>query len=393
MKTYSLFFVLFVSLALTSCSWLGERVEEPPDQMALIPAAFGDLPEWEKDRHGDALATFLRSCARIQKRSPAERFGPDEIMGTYGDWQDLCQVAAQTPFTAAKPFFETYFIPYLATNRGQEETGLFTGYYEAALNGSYVRGGVYQTPLRGRPDDLVMVDLGEFRDSLKGQRIAGRVSEGRLRPYEDSEAIRAGVLPESKAPPLLWVDSPVDAFFLQIQGSGRVTLPDGDHVRVGYAGQNGHPYYAVGRSLVKRGILDKEDVSMQAIREWMETDPEAARDLMNENKSYVFFRLLGKDGPFGAEGIVLTPERSLAVDRSHTAYGIPVWLNAPHPIDGRDDINRLMIAQDTGGAIRGPVRGDFFWGHGPEAYELAGKMKSQGRMWLLLPKQAQDKGM
>ena len=267
-----------------------------------------------------------------------------------------------------------------------ESTGLFTGYYEAALKGSRTRKGPYQYPLRARPDDLVMVQLGDFREELKGQRIAGRVQSGRLKPYETHAEINAGKLPPAQDKTLVWVDSPVDAFFVQIQGSGVVALDDGTLMRIGYAGQNGHPYYAVGRELVKNGELSKDEVSMQSIRAWMTNNPDKARALMETNKSYVFFEEVKSEGPKGGEGIALTPMRSLAIDHSLIPYGMPVWLSADHPVPSQGRLNRLMITQDTGGAIRGPVRGDFFWGYGTQAEKLAGAMKSQGRYWFLLPK-------
>ena len=225
-----------------------------------------------------------------------------------------------------------------------------------------------------------MVDLGAFRDELKGQRIAGRVKGGKLKPYESHKEIISGRLPPAQDNPLVWVDSAVDSFFLQIQGSGIVSLDDGTTMRVGYAGQNGHPYYAVGRELIKRGALTKDNVSMQSIREWMEHNPDEAQDLMTTNKSYVFFRELEGEGPLGGEGVALTAERSLAIDRSIVPYSMPVWIDTD--ITG----GRLMVTQDTGGAIRGSVRGDYFWGYGSRAEAMAGSMKSKGRYWFLLPK-------
>lgn len=269
---------------------------------------------------------------------------------------------------------------------GNEPEGLFTGYYESALKGSLTRGGQYQYPLRARPDDLVMVQLGDFREELKGQRIAGRVLNGNLKPYETHGEITAGKLPKSQDKTLVWVDSAVDAFFIQIQGSGMVSMNDGSFMRVGYAGQNGHPYYAIGRELIKRGHLTQRDVSMQSIRAWLEANPEQAQEVMETNKSYVFFRKLDGDGPVGGQGVTLTAERSLAIDQSLIPYGIPVWVDLEHPLPDQQPIQRLMVTQDTGGAIRGPVRGDFFWGYGADAEYQAGKMKSKGRYWFLIPR-------
>jgi len=383
---------LALLVALAACS--PRPPEEPPvPALTLVPAAFQDLPGWQADRHAEILPVLARSCGRLV-RQPAERkLGPDGAMGTVADWVAPCRALAAVPAgsdPAARAFLEEWFRPFLAGNHGDAE-GLFTGYYEAELRGSRTRKGDYQTPLRRRPSDLVMVDLGEFRDGMKGERIAGRVVDGRLRPYEDRKAIEAGALKEPGLD-LVWVDDPVDAFFLQIQGSGRVTLDDGSVMRVGYDGQNGHPYFAIGRELVARGALTKDEVSMQSIRAWLDANPDQAKGVLHMNPSYVFFRVLDGEGPIGAQSVPLTPGRSLAVDPRFVAYGTPLWLDAEDPLDARARVRRLMVAQDTGGAIRGPVRGDVFWGHGEEAELRAGKMKSKGRYWLLIPRTAAPVG-
>ena len=244
---------------------------------------------------------------------------------------------------------------------------------------------MYKTPLYQRPDDLVMVQLGDFRDHLKGERIAGRVIDGNLKPYEPRAEIVAGQWPHNEEV-LVWVDDPVDAFFVQIQGSGVVQLDNGQAMRIGYAGQNGHVYYAIGRELIKRGELTKENVSMQSIRAWLENNPAQADEIMNTNASYVFFRKLDGEGPIGGEGIALTAGRSLAVDRSLLSYGLPVWTDIEAPYEGAAPLRKLMVAQDTGGAIRGAVRGDVFWGYGDHAESVAGSMKSSGQYWILLPR-------
>ncbi len=380
-------FLTLIFLFLSGCA----AVETEKQPLVLKPASFSDLPGWAEDNHAEIMPAFEKSCARFLKQNPEKQSGPDGSGLKIADWQSTCRALEDSkPVTddAARRFFENNFIPFLATAGGSESEGLFTGYYEAALRGSRIRGGLYQTPLRQKPADLVSVELGEFREELRGQRIAGRVIDGALKPYEDRAAIVAGKLPPTQDVPLVWVDDPVDAFFLQIQGSGIVTLDDGHAMRVGYDGQNGHVYYAVGRELVKRGILPKEDVSMQSIRAWLAQNPQQAQEFMNLNKSYVFFRALDGEGPIGGEGVALTPLRSLAVDRAKIGYGVPLWLDAAPPSDGQSRLRRLMIAQDTGGAIRGAVRGDVFWGYGDEAEHLAGLMKSRGRYWLLLPKKA-----
>lgn len=380
---------LALSLVLVAC----ERKEEakapppPPDALTLTAVGYGDLPGWADDRTADALPALARSCARLKSLPPDRPVGPNGIGGTIADWQQPCARLAEVAAgdqTAARSFLQSWFTPYAAGNNGNRQ-GLFTGYYEVELEGSRTSGPDYPVPLYKRPSDLVSVDLGEFAERWKGERIAGRVQDGRLKPFEDRAAIEAGAL-RGKVAELVWLKDPIAAFFLHIQGSGRVRLPDGAEMRVGYAAQNGHKYVAIGKELIDRGALKREEVSLQTIRDWLRANPAEAQALMNRNPSYVFFQELKGDGPNGAQGVALTPERSLAVDAKFLPYGVPVWLDAEDPVESGRRLRRLLIAQDTGGAIRGPVRGDVFWGHGAEAERKAGVMKSAGSYYLLLPK-------
>lgn len=364
-----------------------------PDQpmpLTLKPSSFDALSGWKNDDMRPAAHALSRSCVRIARKAPEDKFGSMQAAGQYADWHHVCALLKGLDLAdtqAVRTFFETEFSPFLVA-AGTDDTGIFTGYYEPHLSGDWEQGDTYQTPLHARPDDLVMVNLGAFRPHLKGERIAGRVVDSRLKPYEDRQAIVDGKWPH-KDQVIAWVDSPVDAFFLQIQGSGIVEMKDGSRVRVGYAGQNGHPYYAIGRALIEEGALTKETVSMQSIRAWLENNPARADEIMNRNPSYVFFRLLKGEGPIGGEGVALTAGRSLAVDRTLIPYGAPLWLETIAPAGKGEDpvlFHRLMIAQDTGGAIRGPVRGDVFWGHGSEAEWAAGHMNAEGRYWILLPR-------
>lgn len=381
--------VLALSLVLVAC----ERKEEakapppPPDALTLTAVGFGDLPGWSDDRIADALPALARSCTRLKPLPPDRPIGPDGIGGKAADWQQPCARLAEVApgdHAAARSFLQNWFTPYAAGNNGNRQ-GLFTGYYEVELEGSRTSGPDYPVPLYKRPSDLVSVDLGDFAERWKGERIAGRVQDGRLKPFEDRAAIEAGAL-RGKVPELVWLKDPIAAFFLHIQGSGRVKLPDGAEMRVGYAAQNGHKYVAIGKELIERGALKREEVSLQTIRDWLRINPAEAQALMNRNPSYVFFQELKGDGPNGAQGVALTPERSLAVDAKFLPYGAPVWLDAEDPVEPGRRLRRLLIAQDTGGAIRGPVRGDVFWGHGAEAERKAGVMKSAGSYYLLLPK-------
>lgn len=384
MRFVSLILVLMVSACATPPTTPEEKTDAP---LTLVRSDFAALPDWGNDAFDGWRQAYGRSCEKIAAQKPENNFGPDARFGTVKQWQDACQgfmmLSSTHPQTYQK-YFERTFVPY-EVRAGQDPEGLFTGYYEAALRGSKTRSAKYNVPLHARPSDLVMVNLGEFREELKGQRIAGRVKDGNLKPYESREEILAGKLPPAQEKVLVWVDDPVEAFFVQVQGSGVVQMDDGSVMRIGYDGQNGHIYYAIGRELVKRGELTKDNVSMQAIRSWLEQHPDQAAELMNTNKSYVFFRELTGEGPIGGQNVALTPGRSLAIDRSLLAYGMPVWLDAAGPGDSAARIRKMMITQDTGGAIRGPVRGDYFWGFGPDAEHNAGLMKSKGRYWIFLP--------
>ncbi len=383
------FFLIFSLLFLVSCGEepsVVESVETETPPMQLVKSSYADLPGWNEDAMHEAVPALVRSCGRILKRKGDESFGPLTEAGNYAVWQAACAefaVVATGSSEDIRGFFEAQFTPFQILE-GDKAEGLFTGYYEAALKGSRQKSQNYPYPLHKRPDDLVMVDLGQFRESMKGERIAGRVIDGNLKPYEARSDIVAGNWPHNDEA-FVWVSDAVDAFFLQIQGSGRIELEGGGHVRAGYAGQNGHPYFAIGRELIARGELTKENVSMQSIRAWLAANPGQADSVMNLNKSYVFFQELDGEGPLGGENVALTPRRSLAIDRSLLPYGLPIWVDIAEPVAGYGALQRLMVAQDTGGAIRGAVRGDVFWGYGAEEEMLAGNMKSKGRYWALLP--------
>jgi membrane-bound lytic murein transglycosylase A len=265
---------------------------------------------------------------------------------------------------------------------------LFTGYYEPQVDGATMRGGRYQTPLLRRPRDLVQADLGAFASDLKGRSISGREDGGRLVPYYDRAAIERGALASQRLALLFLID-PIDAFFLEVQGSGRVRLPDGRIVRVSYDGQNGRPYVPIGRLLIERGELTREAVSLQTIRAWLVAHPDQAPALMDANPSYVFFTTLPNTPPDqgapGSLGVALTPGRSLAVDPRFVPMGAPVFVATSNPLDGAR-WRHLLLAQDRGGAIKGPVRGDIFFGWGAEAEAMAGRMKQHGTAYLLLPR-------
>jgi membrane-bound lytic murein transglycosylase A len=339
----------------------------------LKPVAWADVAFWQDDAVGESWGAFLQSCSTLARRSA---------------WQAVCTEAKAMTAPdddAARAFFERRFQPYLATTEDGGEEGLVTGYYEPLLKGDRVRTDRARHPLYATPDDLISVDLAGVYPELKNLRLRGRLIGNKLVPYPTRKDIEAGN--GFKGKPIAWAEDPVELFFLQIQGSGRIELPDGTHLRVGYAEQNGHPYQSIGKLLVERGELLLEQASMQGIKDWGVRNPDKLSELLASNPSYVFFRPLpnGLSGPLGALGVPLTGGRSIAIDPRFIPLGAPVFLattqpNAPQPL------NRLVMAQDTGSAIRGGVRADFFWGFGEAAGELAGRMKQPGRMWVLLPK-------
>jgi membrane-bound lytic murein transglycosylase A len=343
---------------------------------SLIPAAWESLPDWRVDEMQGVWSAFLLSCKALRARA---------------EWQRPCWAATELQNhdpRSLRQFFETHLRPYAVRNDDGSDTGMVTGYYEPLLRGSRLRAGEFQYPLYGVPEDLLVVELGDLFPQLQGQRVRGRVEGRRVVPYftrEEIEAGRAAV----QGRELLWVDDPVELFFLHVQGSGRVQLNNGETVRVGYADHNGHPYRSIGRLLIERGELTLDKASMQGIKAWGRDNPDKLPQLLAENPAYVFFRKLpdAKGGPIGALGVPVTPGRSIAVDPRAVPLGAPVYLSTTWPLSSTP-LNRLMLAQDTGSAIKGAVRADFFWGFGDEAARQAGRMRQNGRMWVLLPKDA-----
>ncbi|MDR2112222.1 MAG: murein transglycosylase A, partial [Candidatus Accumulibacter sp.] len=355
----------------------------PPPARPLQPARWSDLPGWADDDLSAAWPAFLQSC-----RGLADKPGEPA-------WRAVCEQARALPGTdapAIRRFFESRFAPYRLTNPDGSTQGLVTGYYEPLLRGSRARTAEYAQPVLGVPPDLLTIDLSEALPDLKHRRLRGRLEGNRVVPYYSrAEIVARGLADIYPERVLLWVDDAVELFFLQIQGSGRVRLADGNMVRLGYADQNGHPYKSIGRALAERGEIPLEQASMQGIQDWARANPSRLAGLLDINPSYVFFREMpssGKDddaeGPPGALGVPLTPGRSIAVDPRHVPLGAPVFLSTTEPLAQRP-LARLMLAQDTGGAIRGVVRADFFWGFGADAGVQAGRMKQPGTMWVLLP--------
>ena len=331
--------------------------------------SFSDLPGWNKTALQPALAAFQKSCAVLARKPSGEALSP--YAGTAGDWLAACVQAAGEP----RIFFQKNFTPYALSG-----DGLFTGYYEPEIQGSRTRHGAYQTPVYGLPSDLIRVDLGQFSAQFKGEHVSGRLDGQRLVPYATRADIDTKGVPAAKI--LFWCDDPVALFFLQIQGSGRVKFEDGTMIRIGYAGENGRPYTAIGRVLLKTGRLAKDNISLATIRTWLKANPSLAQGVMEADQSFIFFQEAPvgdpAEGARGVEGVPLTPLGSMAIDLRKNALGAPYYVAA-------DPVRALLVAQDTGGAIRGQARGDIFFGFGPEAEVRAGGMKAQGRLYVLLP--------
>lgn len=384
----------FAALVLVAC---GDEPTPPPPPPAvppeaqLTPVGIEALPGWTDDHMVEALPALRRSCGKFLARTDTQTWiGPGAYGGTVGDWQGLCReldraVPPDQPADAVafRAFVEARLQPYAVSDAGKGPEGTFTGYYESELAGCRDRSDGCTVPLYGMPDSLVTVDMGAQYPDMKGVRLVGRVVGDRIVPAPARAAIEDGVL-DGEAPVVAWARDPVDVHILHIQGSGQVQLPDGDVLHVGYAGNNGHPFKGIGRIMLDEGLLAPGQASMPAIRAWLKEHPEEADRIMRQNPRFIFFRRISGDGPLGAMGVPLVPGRSIAVDTRYVPLGVPLWLDSVDP-DGVP-LHRLMVAQDVGSAIKGVVRGDFFWGPGEPALAKAGRMKSPGRWFLLLPK-------
>jgi membrane-bound lytic murein transglycosylase A len=349
---------------------------------------FADLAGWRNDDPRGAVAALARSCRVFARLPDNAAIGPHGLAGRARHWRAACgEISGQThranDAAGARRFFERHFRAY-AVRGTAGSRGLFTGYFEYSLKGSRRRTPRFGVPIYGRPRDLVTANLGLFPGDFRGRTIAGRVKAGRLAPYADRRAITRGAL-AGRGLELAWAEDPVDAFFLEIQGSGRILLDDGSIMRVGYAGKNGHAYTSIGRVLVKLGVMDLGAVTMGSLQAWLRANRALARAVMEKNRSFVFFREIRGPGPIGAQGVALTAGRSLAVDRKYLPLGVPMFIAADDPAGKLAPLRRLMVAQDTGGAIRGPVRGDIYFGYGAKAATQAGQARLQGRYWILIP--------
>jgi membrane-bound lytic murein transglycosylase A len=374
--------------------WYSRTLFERTAALVLRPVTFEQLPGWRSSDDRAALSAFRKSCLAFAADLPAKAFGGAGYAGPVADWQIACKAAPQGAVDSdtARHFFETWFGPFSVESHGSGD-GLFTGYYEPEIRASRLHHGRFETPIYGLPQDLVSVDLGLFRNSLKGEHIAGRVSGHVLVPYVTRAEIDSFGL--KTAPVLLYAADPIAVFFLQIQGSGRAQLEDGETIRLAYAGENGRGYTPIGRILLQNRMIAPDRMSMQAIEQWLVSHPAQARTTMENNQSFVFFREAAIGDPAlgspGSEGVPLTPGASIAIDERIHPLGAPFYIAtrvpSSDPAHADKPLDSLFVAQDTGGAIRGAARADIFWGFGPVSESIAGRMKSAGRLYVLLPKQ------
>jgi len=368
--------IIALLLCVASC-----QKEQKPEGIAY-PLSWNRIPQWSEDNLSAGWPALLQSCVALPQRNTA--------------WVPICEAAAKIPARdnhAIATFYQSWFTPHEVLNDQGTDTGLITGYYSPLLKGSLKPGGSFQYPIYSKPKDLLTIDLGSVYPDLADRTLRGRLLGNRVIPYP-SRAEIDGINQPLKGQEIVWVEDPVALFFLHIQGSGRIALPDGRHLSVGFAGQNGHPYVAIGKVIAQMGAMALKNINLPSIRQWLQDNPEQLQSVLNANPSYVFFENRGYDAgpPLGTLNTPLTGGHSIAVDRRFIPLGVPVWLQTTWPDSGAP-LNRLMFAQDTGGAIRGAVRADVYWGEGNRAETLAGNMKQSGRLIVLLPKTTAGPGL
>ena len=386
--------------AITSIGLWYHAAPKPDATITLKALPFSQLPGWQSTHALKSLQTLQLSCQFLLKKSPSQPVGNRWLALQAKDWLPLCQAASTVPNhteAAAKLFFETWFQPMEFTRHSSSNLnsayqcslkGLFTGYYLPEFPGSVTQSTEYPVPIYGVPDNLLQINLNDFDPQLPSRSLMGRVHNRRILPYYSRKEIDQGAIADN-APILAYVHNPIDRVIIEIQGSAILNLTNGKQMTLGYASKNGLPYTPIGRVLLERHLLPAEQISLQSIRAYLTRHPEQQAEVIHQNRSFVFFQIMSKKGAVGTQGTQLTPGYSLAVDPEWVPLGMPVWLSTTYPdphTNTQQPLQRLMIAQDTGGAIKGTVRGDVYWGSGEDATSIAGKMKSPGRYWLLVPK-------
>lgn len=376
--------ILAAAVVVLSCCHKESSVTDVIGTVLLKQVSFDELTGWNNENFTEVIPVFAKNCDKLQKIK-SKYIGSGEIKVETSIIQDKCNKFAAQHIDSApkmKKFMEKEFVAYAVTDNGKAE-GKFTSYYEAVINASYTKDDKYKYPIYGKPHDLVETNLRDFDKELPDTRLVGRVVDNKFIPYYNRRDIEKNGI---SAPVLMWGDDLVDIHFMQIQGSAVAKMKDGSEVRIGYADNNGYKFKGIGSILISKGVIKPEDSSMPKIREWLRQNPDKAQDLMAENERFIFQKINKADGPLGAFGVPLTAGRSLAVDTRYIPLGSILWLNTYSP-DHRE-INKTVFAQDIGSAIKGVVRGDYFWGYGEEALKHAGRMNSTGKYFIILPKEA-----
>lgn len=374
--------IFFLLLLLTACH-SGERIGS--DKFSLQKSSFSDLSGWRNDDFYLFDKAIKNVCGALVK-NPRQTLKSEHFEYSLSEYKKHCQrIAKINDKKDLKEYIENNFEPYAVIANGRTE-GKFTSYYEANIRASYEKNNKYEYPIYGKPNDLVEVNLRDFDTNLPNQRLIGRVKNGKLVKYYTRQEIDKGLL---DAPVVLWGDDDVDIFIMQIQGAAVATLPNGEEVRVGYAENNGHKFRGIGSILLEKKLIKPSEASMPKIRKWLKNNGNKAKASMLLNDRFIFHKIVDAEGPIGAMGLPLFAGRSMAVDRQYIPLGTMMWLETKAP-DG-SKINKMVMAEDVGSAIQGAIRGDYFWGHGEDALNEAGRMNSSGQYYILIPKGAEVK--
>ena len=382
-KALKLFLSVFIITQISGC-FKHAPTPEVKSEATVKQVSFGQLSDWNNDDFKEVIPVFAKNCGSILKNNN-EYLYSSQIKIKTADYKDICRKFGNKNIKTSqqmKKFLEDEFIPYAVSN-GDNYEGKFTSYYEAEINASFEKTEKYKYPIYGRPSDLIEVNLRDFDADLPDKRLVGRVKDGKFIPYYNRREIENNGI---KAPVIMWGDDLVDIHFMQIQGSAIAHMADGSDLRVGYADNNGHKFRGIGGILLSKKIIEPKDASMTKIREWLRNNPQEAAELMAENERFIFQKISDADGPTGALGLSLTAGRSMAVDNAYIPLGAVMWLDTYNP--DKQNIRKIVFAQDIGSAIKGVVRGDYFWGHGEQALKQAGRMNSVGKYFILAPKKS-----
>ena len=379
--------MLTAVLAVFACSHEEEKQQPLSAPLKLKKVPFAMLEGWDGDDFSQIISVFNKNCAQILQNKKTY-ISDSAVKIKTADYQKICLKFSAESINSSqkmKKFLEREFAPYIVS-AGNNPIGKFTSYYEATIHASFEKDEKYKYPIYGKPADLVELNLRDFGADLPNTRLVGHVKNGKFVPYyKRADIENKGV----DAPVLMWADDPVDIHFMQIQGSAIAKMNDGSDLRIGYADNNGHKFKGVGSIMLEKKLLKAGEVSMENIRKWLRAHPSEAKKIMQENERFIFQRLSDADGPLGAFGVSLTAGRSMAVDNSLIPLGAVMWLDTVSP--DKEPLQKIVFAQDIGAAIKGAVRGDYFWGHGEEALHYAGRMNSAGKYYILLPKNSAPK--